>query len=134
MGCLYSIYSTEDKRLISILKHYNRSTKSQFLKIKEALRYRNEHIITPNGKRNLSFQTLVCLNDILNGGFYTKINSYSFYEPTWYKKENIIPKDDNLKNCIELFNVNFISQKDFLSEIKPHLLIACGLTMAILFF
>ena len=60
MGCLYSIYSTEDKRLISILKHYNCSTKSQFLKIKEALRYRNEHIITPNGKRNLSFQTLIC--------------------------------------------------------------------------
>ena len=134
MGYLYSIYSTEDRRL-SILKHYDRATKFQFLKIKEALRYRNEHIITPNGDRNLSFQKLICLNDILNGGFYTKINSYSFYEPTWYRKENInMPEDDTLKNCIELFNINCISQEDFLSEIKLHLLIACGLTTSILFF
>ena len=76
----------------------------------------------------------------MNGGFYTKINSYSFYEPTWYRKENNIPKDinipkdDTLKNCTELFNINCISQEDFISEIKLHLLIACGLTTAILFF
>ena len=135
MGCLYSIYSTEDRKLISILKRYDQPTKSRFLKIKEALNYRNDHMITPNGDRNLSFQKLICLNDILNGGFYTKINRYSFYEPAWYRKENInMPEDNTVQNCIELFNINCISQEDFLSEIKPHLLIACGLTTAILFF
>ena len=135
MGCLYSIYSTEDRKLTSILKRYDQPTKSRFLKIKEALNYRNDHIITPNGDRNLSFQKLICLNDILNGGFYTKINRYSFYEPAWYRKENInMPEDNTGQNCIELFNINCISQEDFLSEIKPHLLIACGLTTAILLF
>ena len=40
MGCLYSMYSIEDRKIISILKRYEQPTKSRFLKIKE------NHIIT----------------------------------------------------------------------------------------
>ena len=138
MECLYSMYSIEDRKIISILKRYEQPAKSRFLKIKEALNYRNDHIITAEGNRSLSIQKLICLNDILNDGFYTKINRYSFYEPTWYRKENIVnlpvPEINNLQNSIELFNISCISQEDFLSEIKPHLISACGLTAAILFF
>ena len=135
MGCLYSMYSVEDRKIISILKRYEQPTKSHFLKIKEALNYRNDYILKAEGNRNLTMRKLICLNDILNDGFYSKINRYSFYEPTWYRSENIkVAEDYTLQNCIELFNIRCISQEDFLSEIKQHLLAACGLTAAILFF
>ena len=44
MGCLYSMYSIEDRKIISISKRYEKPTKSRFLKIKEALNYRNDHV------------------------------------------------------------------------------------------
>ena len=135
MGCLYSMYSVEDRKILSILKRYEQPKKSCFLKIKEALGYRNDNILTADGDRKLTMQKLICLNDILNDGFYTKINRYSFYQPTWYRDENIkVPENSNLQDCIELFNIRCISEDRFLSEIKQYLLSACGLTAAILFF
>ena len=115
MGCLYSTYSTEDKKLILILKHLDSATKAQFLKLKEALRYRNDHIIASNGKRNLTIQKLVCLNDIINGGFYPRVNSYSFYKPIWYmtKNSNIFSDNEALEYCVCQYNSNDISEALF---------------------
>ena len=115
MGCLYSTYSTEDKKLILILKHLDCATKAQFLKLKEALRYRNDHIIASKGERNLTIQKLVCLNDIINGGFYTRVNSYSFYEPIWYmtKNSNIFSDNEALEYCVCQYNSNDISEALF---------------------
>ena len=73
MGCLYSMYSVEDRKILSILKRYEQPKKSRFLKIKEALGYRNDNILTADGDRKLTMQKLICLNDILNDGFYTKV-------------------------------------------------------------
>ena len=78
MGCLYSMYSIEDRKIISILKRYEQPTKSRFLKINEALNYRNDHIITAEGNRSLSIQKLICLNDILNDGFILKLIDIAF--------------------------------------------------------
>ena len=136
MGCLYSTYSTEDKKLILILKHLDCATKAQFLKLKEALRYRNDQIIASNGERNLTTQKLVCLNDIINGGFYTRVNSYSFYEPIWYitKNSNIFSDNEALEYCVCQYNSNDILEVLFFEKIKPVLLIGCRLMASILFF
>ena len=136
MGCFFSIYTTEEKKLISILKHLDCATKAQFLKLKEALRYRNDQIIESNGERNLTIQKLVCLNDIINGGFYTRINSYSFYEPIWYitKNSDIFSDKEALEYCVCQYNLNDITEARFFEEIKLVFLIGCRLTASILFF
>ena len=136
MGCLFSIYTTEEKKLISILKHLDYATKAQFLKLKEALRYRNDQIIESNGERKLTIRKLVCLNDIINGGFYTRINSYSFYEPICYitKNSDIFSDKEALEYCVCQYNLNDITEALFFEEIKLDFLIGCRLTASILFF
>ena len=136
IGCLFGIYSTEEKRLIAILKHLDCATKAQFLKLKEALRYRNDHILDSEGKRQLTIQKLVCLNDIINGCFYTQINKYSFYEPIWtHKKNSNISSDkQGLEQCVRLYNFYTITEERLLEEIIPVFLIGCRLKSKILFF
>ena len=137
MGCLYSIYSAEERKLIAILKHCNSATKSQFLKLKEALRFRNEHIFYSNGKRQLSLNSLICLNDIINGGFYQQINKFSFYEPAWlYNKQADASFSDKvtLEQVTKLYNSNDITEEKLMSEISLVFLTGCYLTSKILFF
>ena len=135
MGCYYSIYSIEDRKLIAILKHLNFAAKSYFLKTKEALRFKNKYILDSNGNRNLTIQSLVCLNDIINGGFYQRINKFSYFEPIWYvKKTEAFSEDQSLQNIIKLYNFYCITEQKFLEELSHIFLSGCNLTSKILFF
>ena len=133
MGCIYSIYLVEDRKLIAILNECNVTNKKKFILMREALKFKKGHILTKSGDRNLTVQTLMELHTIINGDFYYRINTFSYVTRIWHYEKPTTYSDCELEKLIYLYNTFCINETNFLEEIKNFLLFGCILTTKILF-
>ena len=139
MGCCYSLLSTEDRKLIAILKYYDVFSSSQFLKMKAALAYKKAYILDENGKRKLTLPRLVNLNNILTDRFYNKVNNFTYFKPIWFMEnrtleERTVNYHDSLLNTIKLYNIDCIGEENFFEDLMDIFLYCETLTCKILFF
>ena len=125
MGCIYNIYSVEDRKLIAILNECNATNTKNFILMREALKFKKQHILT--------VQSLMELHTIINGDFYYRINTFSYVTRIWHYEKPTIYSDCELEKLIYLYNTFCINETNFLEEIKIFLIFGCILTTKILF-
>ena len=81
-----------------------------------AIAYKKAHIIDENGNKRLKLRYLVTLNNIITDDFNQKIKKYTFVQPIWYSEPVVICQQfDRVRDLVERFNIDIISQKDFIN-------------------
>ena len=124
MGGFYSIYKTEDRKLIQILKEEDSLSKDNFQRLKVALAFKKNLIVDEYGNKRLNIELLVHINNIISNGFNEKVHAVKFWEPFWYSEPKIdsFQQQDRLQEIIVRYSVDIISKKDFVNafiDINP---------------
>ena len=118
MGYLYSLFSTEGRKLIHILNQDHSFSEHNFRKLKAAVAHKKAHIVDEYGNKKLKNRKLVALNDVISDGFNQKISCYNFIEPYWYLNPAVdnFHHFDRVRDLVDSYNLDIISEKEFLNS------------------